>query len=253
MKKALRYLRWLWVGSAIVFMIWLFTSYQAQGFDKATALTSTANVTVSQSDDTMTFQPVESAMNVHFLLLPGAMVEPLAYAPLARSLAEQGISTTIMALPWRGAPVGFEKQAFFTRLLTLIETDTTTNWVIGGHSRGAALAAQFAHDHPDTVQGVVLLATTHPKDESANLSGSTLPVLKVYASNDEVASVSQIEANKRYLPDDTHYVLIEGGNHGQFGWYGAQLGDGSATISREVQQAQLLSVLVTFFQRWYEN
>jgi hypothetical protein len=31
-------------------------------------------------------------------------------------------------------------------------------------------------------------------------------------------------------------VLIEGGNHSQFGYYGVQLGDNSAGISREQQQ-----------------
>ncbi|MDQ3006047.1 MAG: alpha/beta hydrolase [Chloroflexota bacterium] len=59
---------------------------------------------------------------------------------------------------------------------------------------------------------------------------------KVYATNDGLASVDEVEANAQYLPDDTTWILIEGGNHSQFGYYGSQLGDNAATISRERQQ-----------------
>jgi hypothetical protein len=48
--------------------------------------------------------------------------------------------------------------------------------------------------------------------------------------------VDEVEANSQYLPDDTNWVLIDGGNHSQFGYYGSQLGDNAATISREQQQ-----------------
>ena len=59
---------------------------------------------------------------------------------------------------------------------------------------------------------------------------------KIYATNDGLASTGEVEANAQYLPDDTKWVLIEGGNHSQFGYYGSQLGDNAATISREQQQ-----------------
>ena len=36
-------------------------------------------------------------------------------------------------------------------------------------------------------------------------------------------------------------VVIEGGNHGQFGWHGPQSGDQEATISREGQQEQAVA------------
>jgi hypothetical protein len=44
-------------------------------------------------------------------------------------------------------------------------------------------------------------------------------------------------ANKGLLPHHTEWVQIEGGNHSQFGHYGHQLFDGTATVSRGVQQA----------------
>ncbi len=93
--------------------------------------------------------------------------------------------------------------------------------------------------------GLVLIGTSHPKEEAFDLSNTTLSVTKIYASNDGLASVEEVKANATYLPDDTNWVLIEGGNHGQFGYYGAQLGDNSATISREQQQKLTVEAVLT--------
>ena len=46
------------------------------------------------------------------------------------------------------------------------------------------------------------------------------------------------------LPPQASWHRIEGGNHSQFGWYGTQLGDGAARISRERQHEQLLATVL---------
>jgi hypothetical protein len=38
-------------------------------------------------------------------------------------------------------------------------------------------------------------------------------------------------------------VIIDGGNHAQYGAYGPQAGDGAATISREEQQQQTTTAI----------
>ena len=48
---------------------------------------------------------------------------------------------------------------------------------------------------------------------------------------------------------NTHWVAIEGGNHAQFGWYGPQSGDGTATISREEQQRQIVGATLELLSR----
>jgi hypothetical protein len=48
------------------------------------------------------------------------------------------------------------------------------------------------------------------------------------------------------LPADTTRVIIPGGNHAQFGWYGDQSGDNPAEISRLEQQSRVLSATVDF-------
>ena len=87
---------------------------------------------------------------------------------------------------------------------------------------------------PQLLSTVVLIGTTHPKRD--DLSTLQVPVIKVYASNDGVAPSEKIQANRHLLPTHTKLVLIEGGNHSQFGHYGRQLMDGTPKISRIEQQ-----------------
>ncbi|MCX7670372.1 MAG: alpha/beta hydrolase, partial [Anaerolineae bacterium] len=60
----------------------------------------------------------------------------------------------------------------------------------------------------------------------------------------EMCIRDRIEASKPLLPPTTRYVVIEGGNHAGFGRYGAQSGDGQATIAADVQEAQVVAATV---------
>jgi len=44
-------------------------------------------------------------------------------------------------------------------------------------------------------------------------------------------------------------VKLEGANHNQFGYYGFQLGDNAATISRKKQQAETLKEIIEFIRQ----
>ena len=130
--------------------------------------------------------------------------------------------------------------------LEIIDSNTSLQfWIVGGHSRGAAIASRFASLHGESLDGLILIGTSHPKEEASDLSNTNLSVTKIYATNDGLASTDEVEANARYLPDDTKWVLIEGGNHSQFGYYGSQLGDNAATISREQQQELTIEAILT--------
>jgi hypothetical protein len=51
--------------------------------------------------------------------------------------------------------------------------------------------------------------------------------------------------NAARLPADTRWVEIAGANHAQFGYYGPQLGDDKATITREEQQRRLVELIMS--------
>ena len=55
------------------------------------ALQSDAQVTVTQQNDFIIFEPADSQPAIGFAFYPGGRVDPRAYAPLARTLAEAGI------------------------------------------------------------------------------------------------------------------------------------------------------------------
>lgn len=98
------------------------------------------------------------------------------------------------------------------------------------------MAASFAHRHPQQVQGVFLWAAYPAAGDS--LADLNLAVTSVFATQDGLATGSKIEASRALLPPGTRWVSIQGGNHGQFGWYGNQPGDHPAGISRQAQQQQ---------------
>jgi hypothetical protein len=95
-----------------------------------------------------------------------------------------------------------------------------------------------------------LIGTSHPKEETFDLSNTSLAVTKIYASNDGLASVEEVGTNAIYLPEDTNWVLIEGGNHSQFGYYGVLLGDNPATISREQQPELTVDAIIAVLRNF---
>lgn len=246
LKQFLSLLRKIWVVGGILTLAWLFYSFQAQGFDRTTILTSDDTIQVDQFDGYTSFTPRTEPSAV-FFFLPGGMVDPVAYAPFARTLAANGIRTLIVELPWRTASLPGQEEALLQRVQTLMqESDPALPVVLGGHSRGAALSTMLLHQYDLPVESLILLGTTHPKDPDTDLSNRSLPIIKISASEDGVADPAAVERNRIYLPPHTRYVVIEGGNHAQFGWYGMQLGDGRATIRREEQQAQVTAAILEF-------
>ncbi len=63
--------------------------------------------------------------------------------------------------------------------------------------------------------------------------------ITIYGSEDLVLS-----RDKMTYTDNIH--MLDGGNHAQFGDYGAQKGDGTATMTAEEQLAQTVQLLQTF-------
>jgi len=230
--------RWIRRGFlvwALVSTVWFLNSYRTRGFDEA-LLASDAQVSVQRTQETLAFLPVAASPHPGLVFIVGAGVAPEAYAPLLRPIAAMGHPVIVVALPWRIAPLEQHKEAAVGRARASIENEKSAmRWVIAGHSLGGALACRLAEDPGSRVKAIVLIGTSHPK--RVDLSRVRLPITKVFASSDGVATVEMINATRHLLPAATRWVEIEGGNHSQFGHYGHQLFDGSPGISREQQQA----------------
>ena len=57
------------------------------------------------------------------------------------------------------------------------------------------------------------------------------------------------ESRRGLLPDEVAWHRIEGGNHSQLGWYGTQLGDGTARITRVRQHDEVVAAVLAMLGR----
>ena len=100
------------------------------------------------------------------------------------------------------------------------------------------MAARYTFNQAEKVHGLVLMAA-YP-EPNIDLSGLNLPVVSIYGERDGLTSVDDIEQSLARLPAKTRGVLINGGNHAQFGWYGNQSDDNPAMVSRDKQYLQVI-------------
>ena len=169
------------------------------------------------------------------IFYPGAKVQETSYAPLLRQIAEEGMDVFLVRMPARLVFFGSNKADE-----ALQETADYANVYIGGHSLGGAMAANYAAEHAESLDGVILLAAYSTKP----LPGS-LPVLSVYGTEDGVLNRSNYEKNLANVPNLQEFV-IEGGNHAQFGSYGEQRGDGEASIDPGMQWNETAEAILEF-------
>jgi predicted esterase len=215
------------------------------GFNGA-ILSSDQRIVVTHSRGFLIFAPRIDLQSTALIFYPGAFVDPTAYAPLARTVAEHGYRTVIVELPCSDPFLECDTVTAITKSVIVGDTKTK-RWFIAGHSRGGFFAARFTRDHPELVDGLILIGTSQPR--KFDLSGLGLGVTKIYGTNDGLVNLQEIKDYAKYLPPYTHWVRIEGGNHSQFGYHGFQRGDRRARISREHQQKILASAVIEALQR----
>lgn len=239
-----KWTRRAWVLCGLAFVAFLVFNTQARGVDRR-VFQSTGTVRVLDTGELLQFLPTHEAPGAGLIFLPGGGIDPDAYAPLMRAVAEAGHAAVLVKVPWRSAPTAATRNTLWRRISNARAAGPAgTRWVLGGHSRGAAFAVAYTSEYPRQMDGLALIGTTHPRD--MDLYKSTLPMLKIYGTQDCVATMERVMTNARLLPPSTQWVRIEGGNHRQFGYYGYQLGDCTADISRQSQQAQTANALVKF-------
>lgn len=236
-RKTSTFHRWLRRGFllwAVVSTLWLVNSVRTRGVHEDT-LRDSPSISVHDDATTLAFLPAASDDDVALIFMCGSGIAAAAYAPLLRPVAEAGYPVFVIKLPYRFAPLESHKQSAVELARGVIAAHPkVAHWVVAGHSLGAALAARLARSDAATLSAMVLIGTTHPKND--NLAFLQIPVTKVYASEDGIAPPDRVLANRDLLPKHTRWVEIAGGNHSQFGRYGHQLFDGTATIRREEQE-----------------
>jgi hypothetical protein len=238
--------RWWWLLPLLLilvlggFVIWAITPAGPMP-EAMKALQSDVEVQV-ETEPWLVFRPLADDPMAGLALYPGGHVDPRSYAPAARALAEQGYLVAIVPMPLNLAVLAPDRAAEVMAAFPEID-----RWAVGGHSLGGAMAARFAYQSPNTIDGLVLWAA-YPASTD-DLSSFPLVVTSISATRDGLATPDKIAASRPLLPGGTRWVVIEGGNHAQFGSYGSQRGDGTATISRDEQQRQIVAATLVLLSQ----
>jgi hypothetical protein len=230
----------LLVGVALMgigFVVWAKSPLKPSP-EALSALESDSQVTV-KTGDYITFQPADTQPTTGFIFYPGGRVDYRAYAPVLRMIAEQGYFVALV-------PVSLNLAFFDINAAAPVLTDhpEINRWAVSGHSLGGVAASIFAKDHLDQLDGLVFFAS-YPADDS--LKNADIKTLSIYGTKD-MAGMAKFDETKALMPANTKYVVIEGGNHAQFGSYGFQPGDNEATISAEEQLTQITNATVKFLK-----
>ena len=233
MKKIIKlFIKIIAVVAILVFALCIYAAdyYRADGVDKY--MKSKGDVTVSEISEGYLFDgPGEDNALIFY---PGAKVEETAYAPLMRRLAENGVDCFLIKMPLRLAFLGFNKANGILRRYDY------EHYYLSGHSLGGAMAAYNASKHLKAYSGLFLLGSY-----TANcLKDAPFPVIYIYGENDAVLSRKSLERGFTLSPGGYEEIVIEGGNHAQFGSYGKQRGDGEAAITAEEQQKETVDAIL---------
>jgi pimeloyl-ACP methyl ester carboxylesterase len=199
--------------------------------DSALTLTETADaVVLTPSDPTPT----------GLVFLAGARVEPAAYAYKLAGLAEAGM-TVVIVRPTLNFAV------FEARPLSAFEAlaPQVTHWFVGGHSLGGVKACSYAAHAPDAVAGLILFGSYCADD----LSTTSIPVLTLAGERDGLSTPAQVAEAAPLLPSGAQVVELPGATHAQFGDYGLQPGDGTATATDEGVRAAITDAVSAFVDR----
>lgn len=163
------------------------------------------------------------------IFYPGAKVEAEASLPLLEQIKQTGVTCILVHMPFNMAIFDADAAEDVMEQFPDIQ-----HWYMAGHSMGGAMASQFASEHQDEIDGLILLGAyiygDYPDEKT----------LTVYGSLNQ-----SVEDHIDYTEN---IVEIEGGNHAQFGNYGPQKGDLPATISAAEQQAQTVDAISDFMR-----
>ena len=240
-RRRFRALRWtlgiiagLVVALVVGVLIWSQVGVMAAEPEPLAAVRADPAITIADDGAGIVLSPADGSAERGLVFIPGAKVDPWAYAAkLAPLVADDGV-TVVITRPWLNLAF-FDLRGLgnFTDLAPEV-----TSWAVGGHSLGGVRACQLAGD----ADALVLFASYCATD----LSGTDLPVLSLAGSDDGLSTPQKIADAKGELPTDAEFVEIAGASHASFGDYGPQPCDGTPTISDADMTAALTTALTPF-------
>lgn len=233
-----RILRWtigivggVLLAAVIGIVIWSQVGVMAAEPDPLAAVRADPDIAITDDAAGIVMASASGDSDIGLVFIPGAKVDPWAYASILSGLVTEDDVTVVITKPWLNL-------AFFDLRPLTAFTDLapgTSTWMVGGHSLGGVRACQLAGD----ADALVLFGSYCATD----LSETDLPVLSITGSEDGLSTPQKIADARDLLPADAVMIEIPGASHASFGNYGAQPGDGTPTATdAEVDAVVVASV-----------
>jgi hypothetical protein len=197
------------------------------------AMTSDAEVQVSQTWDSIELAPAGRPVDVGLVFTPGGRIDARAYTRILRPVAAAGYLVVILKVPY-----GIAFTDPYQSARPIARHPDVESWVIGGHSLGGVTAALYAGRNPSVA---LLLWASYPPND---LSTDTAPVTSIAGTEDGLTTPADIAASRTKLPAQTCFVAVPGAVHAFFGDYGVQRGDGDPTSTRTEAQSRIVAATV---------
>jgi len=179
------------------------------------------------------------AKNMGVIFYPGGRVHHLAYLPVLQRLVCFGYPVFLVRMPCYMAVFDYQRAG-----KVMAMHPEVSNWAIGGHSLGGAMAAHYAARHPKRFRGLFLWGA-YPSERD-NFSTLGLPVQMICAECDGITTQEKVDRVRAQLPADVRWMEIEGGNHAQFGDYGPERKDSPAKLSANMQWDMIAGEMGSF-------
>lgn len=169
------------------------------------------------------------------IFYPGARVSPEAYIATWAPIIEA--TDTLVVIP--SMPLNLAVFGRSRAEAPIADHPEIDDWWVGGHSLGGAMAASWLGAQTDVEVTGLLLWASFSTGGAGLQERSDLRVLSVSGTRDGLSTPQETAERHELLPDDAVTIEVEGMNHAQFGRYGDQRGDLTATISDAEAQQEL--------------
>lgn len=202
------------------------------------ALDSDETVTVTR-EKWISFRPRDSDPVTGLIFYPGGKTDPAAYAPVLHVLAARGFLVVLCPMPLNLALLAPDRA-----MEVIPRYPEIQHWVVGGHSLGGVVAAEFAERHAREIDGLLLWAS-YPA-AFTNLGNGDLPALAVYGTADTLTTPEEIRESADRFPYGTIFLPVTDADHWGFGNFDPRLSPES--LPRDALQAILLDTAQEFLE-----
>ncbi|MES2436556.1 MAG: alpha/beta hydrolase [Patescibacteria group bacterium] len=224
--------------AVISFVIWAKQIYKADQTKLQEFLNTNKDlITVTEHPKYWEIAPNATTSTKGVIYYPGAKVDPQAYFYKLESIVTSTSSPSILFVT--KPPLNL---AIFSigQAGKIIDTHPEIKtWTLGGHSMGGAMACEYAKNHAEKFETLLLVGTYCNSD----VSSKNFKVVNIHGSLDGVLTPEKLSAYSSNLPTSQRDFPIEGMNHAQAGNYGNQKGDLMPTKSDEDVKKEIEMIL----------